>query len=246
MTCFGDLTFEEIRECAQNAWLVVVPTGCTEQHGPHLPVDFDTWFAEAICLAAASRATELYGVHALVLSPLPFGPTPEHRTFGYGFIDLPVELHHEVLLAVMNSLADQGFKKLILWRGCGQHVLMPVVKRFNELRNGQAQAFYLPPPYYQIWMQIGNSQNPGGHADAFETSMALYMRPEAVRLERIINPCNEPLDWDTPYLDLTQYTQTGVIGDPTEASAELGARLWEAVVEEMARGFKQVAESDLA
>lgn len=243
---FGDLTFEEIRECVRAGWIVVVPTGCTEQHGPHLPVDFDTWFSEAICLAAAARAAELYDVHMLVLSALPFGPTPEHRTLGYGFIDLPVELHHTILLAVLDSLADQGFKKMILWRGCGQHTLQPIAERFNQARSGQARAFYVPPPYYPIWMKIGNPQNPGGHADAFETSMALYMRPEAVRLDRIVNPHNEPLDWDTPYLDLSRYTRTGVIGDPTEASAELGARLWEAVVEEMARNFKQVAEMELA
>ncbi len=42
---FGDFTYREIRECAKLDWLVVIPTGCTEQQGPHLPVDFDTWHA---------------------------------------------------------------------------------------------------------------------------------------------------------------------------------------------------------
>ena len=28
--------------------LAILPTGCREQQGPHLPVDFDTWFAEFI------------------------------------------------------------------------------------------------------------------------------------------------------------------------------------------------------
>jgi creatinine amidohydrolase/Fe(II)-dependent formamide hydrolase-like protein len=31
---FGELPFEEIRERAKAGWLVVVPTGCTEQQGP--------------------------------------------------------------------------------------------------------------------------------------------------------------------------------------------------------------------
>ena len=48
---FGDLTDLEIRECARQDWLVVIPTGCTEQQGPHLPVDFDTWFAETLMVA---------------------------------------------------------------------------------------------------------------------------------------------------------------------------------------------------
>jgi len=37
-----------------------------------------------------------------------------------------------------------------------------------------------------------------------------------------------------------------VIGDPTHASAELGARLWLAVVEDVALTFRKLAEIDLA
>lgn len=59
---FGNFTFREIRECAEKGWLAVVPTDCTEQQGPHLPVDFDTSFVETVCLAAARRATEEHGV----------------------------------------------------------------------------------------------------------------------------------------------------------------------------------------
>ena len=47
---YGDLTYVQIRDCASQGWLVIVPTGCTEQQGPHLPVDFDTWFAERLCI----------------------------------------------------------------------------------------------------------------------------------------------------------------------------------------------------
>src|SRR5450759_3532636 len=55
---FSDLTYREIRECAQQGWLVVIPTGCTEQQGPHLPVDFDTWFAESLMVAAAEKVAQ--------------------------------------------------------------------------------------------------------------------------------------------------------------------------------------------
>ena len=42
----GTLTFQEIRERVDEGWLAIVPTGCTEQQGPRLTVDFDTWLAE--------------------------------------------------------------------------------------------------------------------------------------------------------------------------------------------------------
>ena len=53
---YGELTYEEISIAAEQGWLAVVPTGCTEQQGPHLPVDFDTWFAGQVCLAASDKA----------------------------------------------------------------------------------------------------------------------------------------------------------------------------------------------
>ena len=111
---YGDLTYEEIRGKISGGCLVIVPTGCTEQQGPHLPVDFDTWLAENISIAASEKAAEVFGIDSLVLPALPFGPTPEHRNFGSGFIDIPKALHEAVAHEVLNSLGDQGFRKIII------------------------------------------------------------------------------------------------------------------------------------
>jgi len=240
---FGDLTFEEIRACAEAGWLAVVPTGCTEQQGPHLPVNTDTWFAKKVCLTAVEHAAFEHSVKALVLPVIPFGPTPEHRGFGSGYIDLPEKVQEEVVMAVLKSLAEQGFRRIVVWRGCGQHKLQSVVERFNGHHQGRARAFLPDLPYHEIWMRIGNPENPGGHADAFATSIALHLRPETVRTDRMVDPKNRPLDWEDPDLDFSRYSTTGVIGDPTEATAELGAKLWDAVVKSVAEKFKRVAET---
>jgi creatinine amidohydrolase len=81
---------------------------------------------------------------------------------------------------------------------------------------------------------------PGGHADSFSTSIALYLRPESVRRERIPEPQTASINWDDPHLDFTQYSPTGVIGDPTRASAELGEKLWKATVEAAAITLKKI------
>lgn len=240
---FGDLTFGQIRECTKAGCLAIVPTGCTEQHGPHLPVCFDTWFVERACWAAAERLDTEYGVKALVLPCMPFGPTPEHRGFGSGYINLPQKVHEEVVLSILNSLAEQGFERIVVWRGCGQHALAEVVQRFNQAHQGRCRAFWPEIPHQEIWMRTGNPQNPAAHAGAFETSMALHLQPESVRKDLIVDPKNKPVDWEKPDLDLSQYTKTGVVGDPTEATAELGARLWNAVVKSMAETFNQIAET---
>jgi len=69
---YGDMTYEEVHRQAKQGSLAVVPTGCTEQQGPHLPVDFDTWFAEQLCLAASEKVEDDFGIHSLVLPVMPF------------------------------------------------------------------------------------------------------------------------------------------------------------------------------
>lgn len=242
---FGDLTFEEIGRRAAQGWLAIVPTGCTEQQGPHLPVDFDTWFVETVCQAGANQAKEKHQVEALVLPALPFGPTPEHRGYGSGYVHLPQDIHESVVWSILSSLEEQGFRRVVIWRGCGQHNLSSVVERFDAEHEGQARAFQPDLPYHRIWCCVGDPTVPGGHADSFATSIALHLRPESVRLDRIADPGHDPVDWDDLDLDLSRYSPTGVIGDPTHASAELGASLWSAVVDEAASILRRIAEAPL-
>jgi creatinine amidohydrolase len=234
---FGDLTHLEIRDCAKSGWLAVLPTGCTEQQGPHLPVDFDTWFVETVCLAAA-KACANQGVNVLVLPVLPFGPTPEHRNFGSGYIDLPQELHESVVRTELESLAAQGFKRIIIWRGCGQHNLERTVDDFNRKEVGLAQAIQPEMPYAGIMQRIAPGI-PGGHADCFCTSIALHLRPESVRSIRLTMAETKPVDWNDPDLDFSRYSKSGVIGDPTRASAELGAVIWGEIVITVSRIFME-------
>jgi creatinine amidohydrolase len=240
---FADLSHLEIRTCAERGWLAVIPTGCTEQQGPHLPVDFDTWFAETLMAAAAEEAAQAYAVQALVLPAMPFGPTPEHRQFGSGFIDIPRAVHDALIEAILTSLASQGFQRMVLWRGCGGHDLAEVVRRFNGNQLGKSQVFLPAPPFHEIWCRVADPAVPGGHADSFTTSISLYLRPDSVRREQISNPHSTPVDWKDPHLDFARYSSTGVIGDPTHASTELGQRLWQAAVEQAARVLHEAAGS---
>lgn len=246
---FGDYTYEEIKELAYAGAIVIVPTGCTEQQGPHLPVDTDTWLVETAALAAAEQAKGTHGIPVLVLPTTPFGPTPEHRNFGSGYIDLPQQLHEAMVSAALVSLAEQGFRKLLIWPGCGQHQLAGVTDGFNKAQRdmrpaGSSRAVLFKPPYHDIWCHVAEPDVPGGHADSFVTSIALYLRPHAVRVDRIsAPPLPQQFDWHEPYLDLSQHSPTGVIGDPTRATAALGRQLWAEVVQSAVRTIYQLHEA---
>ena len=227
---FIDYTYLEIRSLIDAGCLAILPTGCTEQQGPHLSVDFDTWFAESVALEAARHAARLYDVRALVLPAMPFGPTPEHRGFGSGYVNIPHSVHEECVYFILESLAEQGFSTIVVWRGCGEHRLQEAVDRFNEKFRPRCVACLPTLPYHDIWCRVADPSVPGGHADSFTTSIALHRRPETVRLDRIPSTRSREVDWDDPHLDFTKYSETGVIGDASKASAELGRRLWNEVI----------------
>ena len=239
---FGDLTYEEITSYAEAGALAVVPTGCTEQQGPHLPVDFDTWFSETVCQSAARRVKEKHGLDVLVLPALPFGPTPEHRDFGSGFVDIPEELHQGLVTAALESLADQGFARIVVWRGCGQHRLATVVDRFNSGRTHGSRAHLPALPYHDIWHKHGDPRDTGGHADSFATAIALHLRPESVRKGKIVDSGCRPVNWDDPDLNFADYSPNGVVDTPIYATEQLGRTLWREVVESVAATFRCIRD----
>ena len=70
------LTWEEMNEAIAAQKVVVLPTGSTEQHGPHLPLDVDAFLAESVCLELGRRAAD----RVLVLPHGPLRPEPApHR-----------------------------------------------------------------------------------------------------------------------------------------------------------------------
>ena len=44
---YGELTNADIEQAIAEGYMAIVPMGCTEQHGPHLPVDSDTFLVSA-------------------------------------------------------------------------------------------------------------------------------------------------------------------------------------------------------
>jgi creatinine amidohydrolase len=238
---FTDLTFDELSAVARAGAIAAVPAGCTEQQGPHLAVGFDSWFAQELLEAVADRV-EGEGTVLVVLPSLPFGPTPEHRSFGAGYIDLPLEVHDAVIRAVLASLADQGFGRILVWRGCGGHDLRRVVEEFNVKQHG-ANAYLPGHPFHDIWCAVADSTVPGGHADSFTTSIALFRHAEQVRRDRIPKTASLEPDWSDPDLDFGDYSTSGVIGDARHASAELGARLWDASVDALAGVVRDIANN---
>ena len=238
---YSQFTYLEIKEKAKGDFTIVIPTGCTEQQGPHLTVDFDTWFAETLMVESVIKAMDNYNFKGIVIPTLPFGPTPEHKNYLHGYIHLPQEIFEQVLHSVVLSLIEQGFKRFVIWRGCGGHQVNRVINRITREYGDTIQIFNPSHPFYNVWCKVADPSIPGGHADSFTTSISLYKRPETVRENLISNPNSNEPEWEDGNLDFSKYSKTGVIGDPTKASKELGRKLWEETVNQVIEILKDLS-----
>jgi creatinine amidohydrolase/Fe(II)-dependent formamide hydrolase-like protein len=148
--------------------------------------------------------------------------------------------------ASLTSLADQGFRTIVVWRGCGEHDLSGVVERFNAANTGRARTHLPELPYHGIWCSVADPSVPGGHADSFTTSIALHRHPELVRLDQVPSEASDQPDWSSKTQDFTKVSATGVVGDATSASADLGAELWDACAVSIARTLDEIAGASSA
>ena len=73
---YNRLTWPEMNMAIKEQKVVLLPTGSTEQHGPHLPLDTDAFLVEAVCMEVGRRAPD----RVLVL-PFNEGFTEEHVDF---------------------------------------------------------------------------------------------------------------------------------------------------------------------
>ena len=178
----------------------------------------------------------------LTMPTLPFGPTPEHVGFQFGYVNLRQSTHEAVVADILESLVTQGFKRLLVWRGRGGHNLQRVIDEFNENHVG---AFVCQPVinYGAVSDAALGDPVPRGHADSFATSIRLHLDPSRVRTAEIRRPRVEAIriDWSDP-LDFSAFSDTGVIGDPTRATKEAGAEIWQMSVEEGSRIVLDVVE----
>ncbi|MCD6351039.1 MAG: creatininase family protein, partial [Armatimonadetes bacterium] len=115
---WGENTWPELRQAAEEGYLVLLPAGAIEQHGPMLPVDTDARLAERWAREGATRAREKYGVKALVLPTLAYGQSCHHMNFA-GTISLSFPTYLAVLHDLLREVVRHGFRKIVIINGNG-------------------------------------------------------------------------------------------------------------------------------
>ena len=232
---YNRLTWPEMNEAIAMQKVVILPTGSTEQHGPHLPLDVDVFLAESVCLEAGRRAPD----RVLVLPPVSFGLNRHHLDFP-GTIHVEPEAFINFCLSITKSVAYHGFEKILIVNGHGSNTpLVDLVARKTVL---ETRSLCAAVNYYSLGVEAFNrvKETPVmAHADEFETSLYLHLAPERVHMEKAVADSDVvgkymSSDSTSPHVRFNDYwgrwTKIGVHGDPTAATPAKGKIIWEAVV----------------
>ncbi|QPP05476.1 creatininase family protein [Streptomyces bathyalis] len=201
----------------RKATVALLPVGSYEQHGPYLPLSTDT----LIACSVAERVAAAYPVQ--LLPPLTVSCSQEHARWP-GTVSITAATLTAVVRDIADSLRRSGVPGLVLVNGHGgNYVLRNVVQEATA--EGHHMALF---PVGADWDEasakagIETPARSDMHAGELETSILLHTRPDCVRegyeTSDLISDDRRHLHT----LGLGPYTESGVVGRPSLATARKG------------------------
>ncbi len=247
------MTQMEVAEAIARKRAVIIPTGATEAHGPHMPIDTDTHQVEHIAVALAGR------IDAVVAPALPYGIS---KTFEYftGTISLTIPTYQTLLFEIGAALVRQGFEHLIILNGnrpngtANDAVARHLIDELDSEQTFKVSAVsYWEPAAEQVHALRKSVVGGMGHGCEFETSFQLATRPDLVKMDRLKGAKYGPVGWDlvAPTNPTRTYARrprpeaghAAIFGDPTKASAAAGTTYIATVVDALEATFKNLQGS---
>jgi mycofactocin system creatininase family protein len=204
---------------------LIVPVGSTEQHGPHLPLDTDTRIATAVAQHVVER---LAGDWALAPA-VGYGASGEHEGFP-GTVSIGTAAL-ELLLVEFGRSACNWAPRVVFVNGHGGNVEALAGAVALLRREGRDVG------WCSCTVRGGDA-----HAGHTETSVLLHISPEHVWLDERVPGNSAPLSELLPRMrdgGVAAVSPVGVLGDPTTATAEDGARLLAEMVDTAARRIEE-------
>lgn len=217
MTSLADLAWPEVAQRAATGAVLAVPLGSTEQHGPHLPLSTDTDIAVALCRRLAAARPDV-----LVAPAVAYGSSGEHDGFA-GTLSIGQAATERLVLELGRS-ATKTFRHLLFVSAHGGNAA-PVGRAVARLRSRSRDVRVFRPRW-----------DGDPHAGAPETAVLLALDPERVRMDRAVPGDPRPLATLLPHLaahGVRAVSRTGVLGDPTAATAAQGTALLDALAAQL-------------
>ena len=224
-----------------DADVAVIPVGSIEQHGPHAPLGTD-WLTAAHLAEAVSTAS----THNILVGPtIPVGIAEEHRHFA-GTLWVSPDTFRSYVRETVESLLTHDIDRCILVNGHGGNAA--AIREIAEQITRDTDAIVAGFTWFDA---IGEPLANLGHGGPLETAFIWHIRPELIHTDRIDLAAAEASDrWGTWVagvniaVDTIEFTTSGVIGDPREASPERGAKLVDTAVSALGELIDTLVEAE--
>ncbi len=211
-----ELTWEETRDALKaGKTTVIIPTGGTEKNGYHMVLGKHNY----VVTHAANVMARRLG-NALVAPVIQYVPEGDPDRQNQGAITLPSPAYDMLLDAAARSLKAHGFTEILFIGDSGgnQAGMTAVAAKLNEEWAQAGTRVYGLTDYYNVgrdnyraWLMAAFGYDDdvvGSHAGISDTSQMLHVYPAGVRKAQI-------LPWGGA-------KDSGVTGDPSRATAEIG------------------------
>jgi len=230
--------------------VVLVPVGCTENHGMHANSGLDTFMASQIVEAVRRYTAKAGREVALALPPLNYGGHPYHHMGMPGTIIMPKEVVEETLIYTMLGLWNDGYRKIIIINNHGQLWMLESAihefqKRFQLPGIFQVMDWHRAVREFFIPVDRPDSlETTFVHADESETAVGLLMFKDMIEMsaavdawgesylpeghfDTSVDPWRRPHRWsegEGHFAIEIKSVPEGVIGTPTKATARKAKR----------------------
>lgn len=216
--------------------VAVIPLGAaTKEHGPHLPLNTD-WLQVEYLKRQVMAAADV-----VVLPTIAYSHYPAFTDYP-GSVSLAAATARDTVLGIARSLARHGVRRVYVIN-YGISTNGPLNAAAQTLaEEGVLLRFTDLTQAGPVKAGLQRQQGDGSHADVVETSVMLHVAPEVVDMRLAVRDQHP----ERGHGGLTRdpqgpgvYSPSGTYGDPTGATAELGAQL----VDELLQAILQDIEA---
>ena len=236
----GEMTNPEVEAFLKRHDTVIIPTGATEQHGPHGPLATDVIIPNEI----ARRVAPTIG--AVVAPPLAYTLSYPHVGFT-GMVHIRIPTFMALVEDLCASFAASGFRRIIFLNGHYDNTYAIAYACANAADRMPKGVMAFPVNYWDALTkeevaEFSGLEN-GLHANLAETSAVLALNPALVDLENAnaefppfpdftvpnIGAVHSAFFFSTPG-SVHRATKSGTWGDARGSTPEAGERYLEAGV----------------
>jgi creatinine amidohydrolase len=250
----GEMTDPEVRAFLEQHQTVIVPTGSTEQHGPHGPLLTDVLIPTEV----ARRVAPLVG--AVVAPSINYALSYPHVGFT-GVVHIRIPTFMALVEDLCASLASIGFRRIVFLNGHYDNTYAIAYACANAADRLPPGTVAFPINYWDGMTAVESGEffgpSTGLHANRGETSAVLAIDPGLVDMDaanaemppfpEVTNPppVHTAFFFSAPG-SVHRATHSGTWGDARESTAEYGERYLRVVVEATIRMLDDVERTQAA